>query len=162
MRNINQTETQVLFKNKLDEGKDEREAFEEIKRDREFIRNLNINNRNMSNLNKIIERKDKEIYKLKLEIKKIKSKKVNQEFVNRLKKVSSGETGYYANTLDLFRIIKYLEEFGECNLSKIQSNMQMCPNKCKNAFNFLVKMNLIKQSTGIASNGRQTIYFERC
>lgn len=162
MRNINQTETQVLYKNKLDEGKSERESFQEIKRDKEFIGNLNINTKKLDGLNKIIERKDSEIYKLKLELKKIKSKKLNENFVNRLKKISSGETGYYANTLELFRIIKYLEEFGKCNLSKIQSNIQMSANKCKNALNFLVKINIIKQSIGMASNGRQTIYFERC
>lgn len=162
MRNINQNETQVLFKNKIDGGKSEREALEEIKRDKEFIGNLNINTKKLDGLNKIIEKKDNEILRLKLELKKTRSKNINARFVNSLKKINSGETGYYANTLELFRIIKYLEEFGKCNLSAIQSNLQMCANKVKNALSFLVKINIIKQSDGIGSNGHKTIYFERC
>lgn len=146
MVSITQPETKVLFEEKRKEGKSIENSNREIKRDKEFEKNLSNWNNQIKYLQRIIEKKDLQIKNLNEKLKK----KVKERFDKKLKEIKLGRVrknyeGNVASTRELWRIISYLEHYGKTNLSKLSKECVLVPPIMKNALSFLLKTNIITQ-----------------
>ena len=147
MRNLNNEEKEALLSQKLGEGKDIDSALEEIKRDKEFINELNKKNREIEKeLNKIKKEKEKikKQFKKKFEdLIKQKQKKAD-DLTKPLRTPSVG----FASTLHLRRILRLLETAEKLNLREIEKATLIQRRYLKDALNFLEKHKLIIKSRG--------------
>lgn len=148
MKNIDSTEQEYLIKQKLEEGKGLIQTEKEVKRDIRFIKDQN----------KLKIELQKEIKKLEKEKAKI-NKQFKREF-ERLKKVQIPDDEFKkrkttlksATTKHLNRIIYYLEENPEKNVTAIAKDNCMTSTYASDGLNFLLKRNLIegtKQPNGV-------------
>jgi len=140
MRNLNNEEKEVLLSQKLEEGKDISSALEEIKRDKEFINELNQKNREIE---KELEKIKKQFKKKFEDLVKQKQKKAD-DLTKPLRNPSIG----FASTLHLRRILRFLETAEKPNLREIQKATLIQRRYVKDALNFLEKHKLIIKSKG--------------
>jgi len=149
---INKEECHVLFNQKIKEGKGINQSYKEIIRDKSFEFGLNKKNRWIDLLERKIAKQDQTIENLKEKLRKM-SKRI---FDKKLEQLKSTNGDRLANTKDLWRVISCLESYGKTNMDKINRTCLLKSRVAANAYSFLLKTNLIKQSTV----GR-TIFFER-
>ncbi len=143
MKNIDKIEKKVLVENKLREGMSEEQAEEEVDRDVKHIRNLN-------NMKKRLEREVKQIEK--------KKEKVSKQFKKQFKKLQDSQPDdnfkkkktnlKSATTKHLNRIMYFLEEFPNSNLTKIAEENCMTNEYTRDGLVFLVKHKLLKKQGG--------------
>jgi len=101
--NINQQEQGVLVTQKVIEGKSHKQAHEEVKRDKDFLRNFD---QELREKKKAIKQKQKEFEQLDIKFKK-EFKKLKE---GKEKKPSETSRQHFATTYHLKRILTYLEE----------------------------------------------------
>jgi hypothetical protein len=139
MRNIQENEQVVLFKQKVRQGKNEQQASAEVERDVDYI----------NNLKKKINEKKKETTKLRLERQKVDDnfKKEFEKLVKSKEKLSKPISTKlsHANTYHLTRILFCLEENKEMNVTKLGDYCCMCRSHVRDGLNFLLKHGLIKE-----------------
>jgi hypothetical protein len=111
--NISQQEQQALLSSKINEGKDEYIAKQEIYRDMKFIKDFNILK---SQKEREIRELDREIVKRKYQIEKLKQESTKR-LNDTLKAISipvehpySGNNKSYANTTIIKRVMNYLKD----------------------------------------------------
>ena len=132
MKKIDITEQKALFNHKISEGKDEIIAVKEIKRDIDFEEDF-------YKFKKQLDKKDRIIQQLEKKL-KVLNKKL---FGSKLKQ--GEDTGEYATTKDLTRIISILQAEKKLNLNNLRKICIINPSsKMKNALNLLVKNNITK------------------
>jgi len=143
---INKIEKEVLYKQKIKEGKSSDEAHYDIRRDELFDRSLNKLNKEIDKLKKQLDLKNKIILEQKIRINKKSNINFKQRFKeDKLKEEKNRKHGNLATTRELWRILDYLES-DKKNMNEITKAVGFIDRKRRdNAFSFLLKTNLIKQ-----------------
>jgi len=146
--NINQQEQEVLVTQKLTEGKSHKQAYEEVKRDRDFLRGFKKEILDKKNEIKIAEKKLENLDKtFKKEFGKLKEGK---------EKPSETSRQHFATTYHLKRILTYLEE-----TNKFVTNKELCQACCtssnyiKSGLIFLERFGMVESKR---NNKGQMIY----
>ena len=150
VRNLQSTEKEVLFKQKVEEGKSEDLADYEIERDMTQIRNLN----------QEIREKKSEVLKLRKE-----REKVNNQWREEFEKLTKAQdkankpirfkTNNSCSTIYLHRIIQYLKDSKKpLGLGEITEECMIKKDHVKNGLIFLIKYKIVKE----VYNKGQTIY----
>lgn len=138
---ITNSETRILFRDKVSNGKSESQAIKEIFADKLFLEYSRRRDNEISKLNTIIKKQNEQIARLKENIKKIKAKKFKETF-RKLGQVP----GEYASTKDLSRILSLLESEKQIKLGDLrQTCIIQSSTKFRNALQFLEHLNLIEQ-----------------
>jgi len=149
--NINQQEQEVLVTQKVMEGKSSEQAYEEVKRDRDFLKGFKQEIKDKKNE---IREKQKEFEQLDKKFKKEFSKLT--ETKTKPLKESKTSRQHFATTYHLKRILSYLEE-----TSDFATNKELCGACCtssdyiKSGIIFLERFDLIESKR---NNKAQTVY----
>lgn len=138
MRNIAKSEQSILVREKLNNGKSEEIAVEEVERDVNFINNLKkeVSQRNQE-IRKLEEEKRKADNKWREDFEKLKR---SQDRLNKPIKINTK----YPTTLHLNRMIHFLEENKDVCVKKICEECCMESNYVKNGLEFFMKFKLVK------------------
>ena len=146
--NINQQEQEVLVTQKVLEGKSHEQAYEEVKRDVEFLRNFKEDLREKKNEIKIAEKKLENIDKT--------FKKEFQKLSDIKEKIPS-ETSrqHFATTYHLKRILTYLEEKNDfVTMSELKEACCTSSDYIKSGLVFLERFDMIESKR----NGKVQVY----
>jgi len=140
---MKQEETKYLLKGKLKSGKEYEQAQEEIKLLRKSQVDFKIIKKDVKQLEKEIERKDKLISKLQ-----------KSHFTNILPRteqikedIKNSDNGI-ATIKELNRILALIESEKRIGLSDLSKTCCMKTKRVKECINFLMRNNIVKQSTG--------------
>ena len=143
MKNIDKTERAWLIQEKLREGKGIIEAEEEVERDIKYIDNLNEMKKRLTKEIKELENKKIKVSKdFKKQFKKLtKQKEPDDNFTKRKPNGSNS-----ANTKHLNRILYYLEDYPDVNLTKIAKANCMDSSYVRDGLRFLIKLNKVTEN----------------
>jgi len=146
--NINNQEQEVLITQKVLEGKSHEEAYEEVKRDRDFLRGFKQEINEKKNEIKIAEKKLENIDKT--------FKKEFQKLSDIKEKIPS-ETSrqHFATTYHLKRILTYLEEKNDfVTMSELKEACCTSSDYIKSGLVFLERFDMIESKR----NGKVQVY----
>jgi len=146
--NINNQEQEVLITQKVLEGKSHEEAYEEVKRDRDFLRGFKQEISDKKNEIKIAEKKLENIDKT--------FKKEFQKLSDIKEKIPS-ETSrqHFATTYHLKRILTYLEEKNDfVTMSELKEACCTSSDYIKSGLVFLERFDMIESKR----NGKVQVY----
>jgi len=150
--NITNQEQEVLVTQKVLEGKSHEQAYEEVKRDRDFLRGFKQEINEKKNEIKIAEKKLENIDKtFKKEFGKLKDMKEKA-------KLPSESRQHFATTYHLKRILTYLEEINDfVTMSDLKDACCTSSEYIKSGLVFLERFNLIESKR----NGKGIIVYKR-
>ncbi|HEY0090459.1 MAG TPA: hypothetical protein VGB37_16535 [Candidatus Lokiarchaeia archaeon] len=133
---LSQLEKQALYKNKLQNGKSEEEANEEIKRDVKFEKVLNFNLKENIKLKKEVELLEK---KLEMWKRKYMALELRQKIVTKKDKIEKGN----ASVSLCNKVLTFLKLNKEMDKSKIRVGCGLSNTNIDIVLNFLERNNLI-------------------
>ena len=147
--NINQQEQEVLVTQKVLEGKSHEQAYEEVKRDVEFLRYFKEDLREKKNEIKIAEKKLENIDKtFKKEFTKLKEMKEKP-------RESNSSRQHFATTYHLKRILSYLEETNnDVTMSELCEACCTSSDYIKSGLVFLERFDMVESKR----NGKVQVY----
>jgi hypothetical protein len=138
---INKPETDLLFQTKVNEGKTFKEANEEINKDKDFQKDIQVKFKIQSNIKKQLEFANKKILELENKLRA----KQKERFIAKLHEITDGDTGELATTKDLTRIETLIQSEGKAGLSDLSKTCCLNPKRTKNALSYLIKDGKVKE-----------------
>jgi len=147
--------SEALYRNKMIEGKSSDQANKEVVRDKIYLKDATKYETKILILEKKIRRYEDMINSQKDKIKKLESEKSKNKLVNGLKEYAVKERKNKAvNTYHVLRVINYLKENPNSCVTYIAKAICTDLSRVHGALNFLMKLNLVKESR----EGRTTYY----
>jgi len=140
---MKQEEEEYLENEKVKSGKEWEQAKEEIRMLNQSQKNFKILNKKIKKLEREIEKQDKLIWKLRNKQMKIDFSRedISTKKLKEIKKATGGQ----ANIKHLNRILSLVEAEDKILLSHLTKICILKAKTCKEALNFLMKNNLVKE-----------------
>ena len=132
-------EVTYLVDIKMRDGKSHKQAYEEINRDREFLKGHKERVREAKREIKDLEKQKKQL--------RARFDKDFKKMINQQKKVTTNRTNNgSASTKHLSRILNYLKEFPESGLNNIAKENCMTTPYVNDGLRFLIKLNKVQET----------------
>ena len=147
-------ERDILYNQKIAEGKSPKQAWEEIKRDIEFVKQTKVEIREAKKQIKQVKIDKDNVDKEFKKSFKLLTESRSQRKIKEIKNATIDENAKLATTKDLSRMLSLLQAEGELGLSDLNRTCCINPKVGKNALSFLSRFDIVELNE---DTGRTTI-----